>query len=75
MESKNREHSSSIPPMVVARKNREMLVKGYRLPGRRLVSSGDLLDTVMIIANNTASYSSMFLRKQILNALTTIKKQ
>ena len=31
--------------------------------------------SIAIIANNTASYSSMFLRKQILNALTTIKKQ
>ena len=43
--------------------NGEMLVKEYKLPFIRQVSSGDLMYSMVTIINNTALYTSKLLRE------------
>ena len=64
--------------MVVTRglrggENGEVLVKGYKLPVIRQISSEDLMHNMVIIVKNTVLHTWKLL-KQILNVLTTKKK-
>ena len=45
------------------RGNGKTLVKGYKLPVVRLTCSGDLIYSMVIIANNTVLYTWKFVRE------------
>ena len=51
--------------------NQKMLIKGFKLPVIRGIRSEELIYGMMTTINNTVSYTSKLLRKQVLNVLPT----